>query len=252
MRTGFRGAGVPPAIYPHFAHRSKTPARRRRHNTMRIFAELSGPELLRSSATKYFSGVHRVFIMQSWNFFLTSGAHTRKRTIASLRWAGPLLRGENGSRSVCANWQQKGNATHRVKSRKTFPNGALTNGAPRFILPASSGKIVCEARQGPIRCGRKRLFCHSDRSEESLFSWAEHSERFFALLGMTKVGVFPQPVKCDRGRVTLRRKRWLRRPVPSRGRWVRNRRTCMQSRASREIRPRECRRRLPEFPRTLF
>src|SRR5580704_2221069 len=50
-----------------------------------------------------FFAMHLFFVSQFWNFFLTSGAHTRKRTIASLRSIGSLLRGENGSRSACAN-----------------------------------------------------------------------------------------------------------------------------------------------------
>jgi hypothetical protein len=83
----------------------KTPAGRRRYIATRDFTASKGLQSLQSPFAKYFSGVHRFFVLHFWNFFLTSGAHTRKRTIASLRWIDSLLRGENGSRSVCADRQ---------------------------------------------------------------------------------------------------------------------------------------------------
>jgi hypothetical protein len=119
-----------------------------------LFSALNRAHSLRSSPTKYFSGVHRFFVSQFWNFFLTSGAHTRKRTLASLRWIGSLLRGENGSRSACANRPQQGNATHRGWSKKRFQTGRSHPWPPfLFCLPAVR-KIVFETRAARSAIGR--------------------------------------------------------------------------------------------------
>jgi hypothetical protein len=138
------------------AHAAKTPAGRRRHIAMRVFSALNRRRSLRSPPTKYFSGVHRFFVSQFWNFFLTSGAHTRKRTIASLRRIGSLLRGENGSRSECADWPHQGNATPRSRSKKNVSRrGAYKHKRPVFILPAVK-KIIFEAFAGRSVIGRAR------------------------------------------------------------------------------------------------
>ncbi len=155
-----------------------------------------------------FSGVHRFFVSQFWNFFLTSGAHTRKRTIASLRWIGSLLRGENGSRSECANRPHQGNATHRVRSKKTFPKGRPHPWPPFFISCAS--RIVLSST-GTLAC--------------AVFVIAVNASNARSIQNRTG--------KSACATATLRRKRWPPRLAPAPGRWIRNRRICKQSRASR-------------------
>ena len=88
----------------------------------------------RITARNYFLPIASLFsFLHFWNFFLTSAALTRKRTIASLRWIGSLLRGENGSRSDCANRPRQGNARHRVRSEENVSNRAATSVPPFFI-----------------------------------------------------------------------------------------------------------------------
>jgi hypothetical protein len=129
------------------------PAFRRLYQKRADFTALSRAHLFRSPPRKYFSRVHRFFISQFWNLFLTSGAHTRKRTIASLRWIGSLLRGENGLRSECANRQHLGNATHRGRSKKNVSKrGGRIIGRPFCILRASCSKFPFEPET------RRRVF----------------------------------------------------------------------------------------------
>ena len=133
LRTDFRSAGVPPAVFNF--HPAQKCRRKAGATTKRaLFSVLDMSHLPQNSSIKYFAEVHRASFLQFWNFFLTSGAHTRKRTIASLRWIGSLLRGENGSRSECANRPHKGNAAHRVGPEKTFPEGAVTIVAALFCV----------------------------------------------------------------------------------------------------------------------
>src|SRR5258708_22102240 len=117
-------------------------AGRRRCTPRALFIALDSSHPLQRSPAKYFSGVHRFFVLQFWNFFLTSGAHTRKRTLASLRRIGSLLRGENGSRSECAKWLHKGNAALRVGSKKTFPDGALVKASAPFLFLTTDSCLV--------------------------------------------------------------------------------------------------------------
>jgi len=119
------------------------------------------------------------------NFFLTSIPFTRKTALASCMWRNSLLRGENGSRSDCANRHKR-----------------ETPGRP-YGVNVSSG-----ARRAP------RFY----------FS--------FLVPG-----------------IILRRRRWPPRLARAPDKWTRNRSTCTNSPAWPENFPRECRRRLPEFPR---
>jgi hypothetical protein len=166
--------------------------------------------------------MYRFLVSQFWNFFLTSGAHTRKRTIASLRWAGSLLRGENGSRSECANRPHQGNAPRRVRSKKTFPKGRPHQRPPFFIFYLRAGL----SRTGTLGC----------------------AEFAIAVVRATRaVCKTAQPEVAVLREVAIpRRKRWQPRLVPARGRRIHSRRICKRSRALRGSRPREYRRRPPE------
>src|SRR5579862_1076911 len=164
--------------------------------------------------------MHFIFVSHFWNFFLTSGAHTRKRTIASLRWIGSLLRGEmvHGANARIGSSGKRG---HRASFKKRFQKGRPLQRPPFLFCPAR------KEHRHSCPCG--------------FLDFNESDRPVIIETAQARVPVLLSP----------RRKRWPRRPAPARDRWIHSRNTCRQSPASRGILPREYPPQLPEFPRAL-
>lgn len=137
------------------SHGEKTQARLLRHKPSAFFC---APTRLRFAAKLregIFSNTSSYFSFRTFqNFFLTSGAHTRKRQIASLRRIGSLLRGEIGSRSECANRPPQGNANRVRSEENVFRTGRPgMTGAPFLFSPPAMNSAYSKVRTVAFRRG---------------------------------------------------------------------------------------------------
>ena len=114
-------------------------------NTTRVFRRAEPGAFAGKLVQTIFFGADRKFVSRFWNFFLTSEAYARKRTIASLRRNDLLLRGENGLRSDCANGPIRETQHTESGLRQRFQEGGCQKRPPfLFLLP---GTILFESQR---------------------------------------------------------------------------------------------------------
>jgi hypothetical protein len=126
--------------------------------------------LPRIQSTEYFSGTHSFFISQFWNYFLTSGAHARKKnpSESAMAWlAAP--RGEWFTERL-RGWAHQGNAAHRVRSEENVSEKGGHNSGRLFLFgPHVAEEFKCGRKHGDRAAGKKHLVILSEAKNLSFF-----------------------------------------------------------------------------------